>query len=177
MKKRLLSYIIALSIVLSLVSAMPAAAASTFTEGDWVYSAGVVDAIINGYTGAGGAVIIPPTLGGVPVSCFSSSSIAISTIAKALYGVVSVFSGAKTIFEGFGTAFSISPLMSITNAVPCHALNVGINKALVFPEPDPPKTAVMPSFVSGEQTKRKPFLPKMIPEAFFENLAFNPDCF
>ena len=37
------------------------------TYGDWVYSVGNGEAIITGYTGSGGAVIIPSELNGIPV--------------------------------------------------------------------------------------------------------------
>ena len=69
--RRLLSVFIAVCLVLSLLTgifvSMPSARAD-ITEGDYTYTVAGSNATITGYAGLGGAIVIPATLGGYPVT-------------------------------------------------------------------------------------------------------------
>src|SRR5450759_4016932 len=69
--RRLLSVFIAVCLVLSLFTgifvSMPSARAD-ITEGDYTYTVAGSNATITGYAGLGGAIVIPATLGGYPVT-------------------------------------------------------------------------------------------------------------
>ena len=69
--RRLLSVFIAVCLVLSLFTgifvSMPSARAG-ITEGDYTYTVAGSNATITRYTGLGGAIVIPATLGGYPVT-------------------------------------------------------------------------------------------------------------
>jgi hypothetical protein len=74
--KRLLSVFIAACLVLSLLTGVFAAVpeARAQTEGAWEFTVDGGNATITGYAGPGGAVTIPPTLGGCPVTGIGSAA-------------------------------------------------------------------------------------------------------
>ena len=63
--KRILSFLLALTLVFSMV---PSVAVQATTSGDYAYTVEKGEATITGYTGAGGDITIPATLGGYPVT-------------------------------------------------------------------------------------------------------------
>ena len=69
--RKILSVFIAVCLVLSLFTgifvSMPSARAD-ITEGDYTYTVAGSNATITGYAGLGGAIVIPATLGGYPVT-------------------------------------------------------------------------------------------------------------
>jgi hypothetical protein len=68
--KRLLSVLIVACLVLSVLTGVfaPVPEARAQTEGAWEFTVDGGNATITGYTGPGGAITIPPTLGGCPVT-------------------------------------------------------------------------------------------------------------
>jgi uncharacterized repeat protein (TIGR02543 family) len=75
--RKFLSVFIAVCLVLSLFTgvfaSLPSARAD-ITEGDYTYTVSGSNATITGYTGSGGAVTIPGTLGGYPVTSIGDSA-------------------------------------------------------------------------------------------------------
>ncbi|MBR3978250.1 MAG: leucine-rich repeat domain-containing protein, partial [Oscillospiraceae bacterium] len=63
--KRILSFLLALTLVFSMI---PSVAVQAATSGDYTYTFENGEATIIGYTGAGGDITIPATLGGYPVT-------------------------------------------------------------------------------------------------------------
>ena len=80
--RKTLSVSIAVCLVLSLFTGVfaPVPEARAETEGVWAYSVDGGNATITGYTGSGGAVVIPDTLGGYSVTSIGASAFASKTI-------------------------------------------------------------------------------------------------
>jgi hypothetical protein len=79
--RKTLSVSIAVCLVLSLFTGVfaPVPEARAETEGVWAYSVDGGNATITGYTGSGGAVVIPDTLGGYSVTSIGASAFASKT--------------------------------------------------------------------------------------------------
>jgi len=80
--RKTLSVSIAVCLVLSLFTGVfaPVPEARAETEGVWAYSVDGGNATITGYTGSGGAVVVPDTLGGHSVTSIGASAFAGKTI-------------------------------------------------------------------------------------------------
>ena len=67
---RLLAYMV---VVAMMLAPLPAMAAANRAIGEWAYTVDGASATVTGYSGPGGAVVVPDTLGGVAVAAIGSS--------------------------------------------------------------------------------------------------------
>ncbi len=113
--RRLLSVFVAVCLVLSFFSLVPSAKADT--SGDYTYSIAGGSATITKYTGSGGAVVIPSTLGGYAVTTIGDSAF------KNTASLISVTIGNSVTTIGGYAFFGCSYLTSVT--IPNSVTSIG----------------------------------------------------
>jgi len=96
--KKFISAILTVALIISLMPGMTlTASASLLTEGDWEYTVSGGNATIIKYNGSGGSVVIPSTLGGIPVTVIGNHSLASYTIGETLMTSVTIPNSVTTI--------------------------------------------------------------------------------
>jgi hypothetical protein len=140
--RKVLSVLVTVSLVLSLFIGVfaPVPSARAFTDGPWTYTLAGGKATITGYTGPGGAIVIPSTLGGSPVSslgnyafmnCTGLTSVTIPNSVTSLgthaffgcTGLTGVTIGSGVASIGDGTFYGCTGLTTMT--IPNNVTAIG----------------------------------------------------